>query len=89
MTEKERIDVAALRPIVEEEIEEVKAAIGNEHIWAIGAEYKEQQMQHMMNAQDLAEYKEILEYFLGTGKLVYDKEIHKFWIEQMIEGSSK
>lgn len=89
MTEERKIDVAALRPIVEEEIEEVRVAISNESMWAIGAEYKDQQMQHMMNAQDLAEYKKILEYFLGTGKLVYDKEIHKFWIEQMLKRGSK
>ena len=89
MTIKERIYVAALRPFVEEEIGEVRVAISNENLLAIGSESEEQQMQHTMNAQDLAEYKEILEYFLKTGKLVYDKEIHMLWIKQMLERSSK
>lgn len=85
MTEEERIHFAAIRPIVEEEIEEVRVAINNENLWAIGSETEEQQMQHTMNAHELAEYKEIIEYFLKTGKLNYDKEMHKFWIEQLLE----
>lgn len=92
LTEKELkgIEIAALRQIVENEIEEVRVAIDNELLWALGSEDEEQQIQHRMNAYDLMEYTSILQYYLDNGVLAYEKEIHEFWIKKLLkEASSK
>jgi len=90
LTEKElkNVELSALKPIIENEIEEVRVAIDNELLWALGSEDEEQQIQHRMNAYDLMEYTSILQYYLDNGVLAYEKEIHEFWIKKLLEEAS-
>jgi len=90
LTEKElkNIEMAVLKPIIENEIEEVRVAIDNELLWALGSDSEEQQIQHRMNAYDLMEYTSILQYYLDNGVLAYEKEIHEFWIKKLLEEAS-
>ena len=82
------INIAALKPIIENEIEEVRVAIDNELLLALGSEDEEQKIQHRMNAYDLMEYTSILQYYLDNGVLAYEKEIHEFWIKKLLEEAS-
>ena len=41
--------------------------------------------QHEMNAEDLSEYKEILQYAIDHGVIAYSKEIHEFWVENLLK----
>lgn len=69
---------------LEEEIEEVNCAISNEKLWAKGST-GEQASQHEMNAEDLTEYKNILQYAIDHKVIWCIKEIHIIWIEQLLE----
>lgn len=82
------IEIASLKQIIDNEIEEVRVAIDNELLWAIGSEDEDQQLQHRMNAYDLMEYTSILQYYLDNGVFAYDKEIHEFWIKKLLEEAS-
>ena len=70
--------------LLENEIEEIKGAISNERIWAKGSD-GEQAEQHSGNAEDLEEYKTILQYAIDHGVICCDKEIHQIWIKELLK----
>lgn len=95
--ELKQIEFSALKPIIEKEIEEVRVAIDNELLWALGSETEEQQMQHNMNAQDLIEYTQTLQYYLDNMERLHTttifmnsglKDTHEFWIKKLLEEAS-
>lgn len=72
-----------LDEILNDEIPEIECAIKNEKIWANGSD-GEQSDQHSRNAEDLEEYKAILQYAISNGVLSWDKEIHQIWIVELL-----
>lgn len=72
-----------LDEILNDEISEIECAIDNEKIWANGS-HGEELDQHNRNAEDLEEYKEILQYAISHGVLAWDKEIHQIWIVELL-----
>ena len=72
-----------LDEILNDEIAEIESAIENEKIWANGSD-GEQSDQHNRNAEELEEYKTILQYAISNGVLTWDKEIHQIWIVELL-----
>ena len=70
--------------IIVDEIAEIECAISNERLWAKGSD-GEQVGQHNGNADDLEEYKTILQYTLDHGVIYCDKEIHEIWIKELLK----
>ena len=66
-----------------DEIEETECAISNERIWAKGSD-GEQAEQHSGNAEDLEEYKAILQYAIDHGAIRWGKKIHQIWIKDLL-----
>lgn len=68
---------------LKEEIEEIDCAISNENLWAKGTD-GERSEQHRMNAEDLLEYKDILQYAIDHNVIYCEKEIHVIWTKQLL-----